>query len=50
MVSWLKWNQIHLVAVPRSDQDSAFSGIALSEPSISDDWLNPDEEEAWAHL
>ena len=39
-----------LVAVPRSDKDSALSGIALSEPSLTDDWLNPDEEEAWAHL
>ena len=39
-----------LVAVPRSDKDSALSGIALSEPALSDDWLNPEEEEAWAHL
>jgi hypothetical protein len=39
-----------LVAVPRSDKDSALSGIALSVPSLSDDWLNPEEEEAWAHL
>lgn len=39
-----------LVAVPRFDKDSALSGIALSEPSLADDWLNPEEEEAWAHL
>ncbi len=39
-----------LVAVPQNNNDSALSGIALSEPSLSDDWLNPDEEEAWAHL
>jgi hypothetical protein len=39
-----------LVAVPRSEKDSALSGIALSEPSLADDWLNPEEEEAWAHL
>ncbi len=26
-----------LVAVPRSNKDSAFSGIALSEPSLLDD-------------
>jgi hypothetical protein len=39
-----------LVAVPRSDKDSALSGIALSEPLLTNDWLNPDEEEAWAHL
>jgi hypothetical protein len=39
-----------LVAVPRREMDSALSGIALSEPSLADDWLNPEEEEAWAHL
>jgi hypothetical protein len=39
-----------LVAVPRIEEDSALSGIALSEPSLADDWLNPEEEEAWAHL
>ena len=39
-----------LVAVPRSQKDSALSGIALSEPSLTDDWLHPKEEEAWAHL
>ena len=38
-----------LVAVPRNEEDSALSGIALSEPSLSDDWPNPEEEEAWAH-
>jgi mRNA interferase MazF len=26
------------------------SEIALSEPSLSDDWLNPDGDEAWSHL
>jgi len=39
-----------LVAVPPSANDSALFGIALSEPSLSEDWLNPDEDEAWAHL
>ena len=39
-----------LVAVPGFEKDSALSGIALSEPSLADDWLNPEEEEAWAHL
>ena len=39
-----------LVAVPRSEKDSALSGIVLSEPALADDWLNPEEEEAWAHL
>jgi hypothetical protein len=39
-----------LVAVPRNDKDPALNGITLSEPSLSDDWLNSEEEEAWAHL
>jgi hypothetical protein len=39
-----------LVAVPRSEMDSSLSGIALSEHSLAGDWLNPEEEEAWAHL
>ncbi len=39
-----------LVAVPRSEKDSALSGTELSEPALADDWLNPDEEEAWFHL
>ena len=39
-----------VVAVPRSEKDSALSGIALSEPSLADEWLNPEEEAAWAHL
>ena len=39
-----------MVAVPRSERDIAVSGIAPSEPSLADDWLNPDEDEAWAHL
>lgn len=39
-----------LVAVPRSQKDSALSGIVLRNPSLADDWLYPKEEEAWAHL
>ena len=39
-----------LVAVPRCIRDSVLSEIALSEPSLSDDWLNPDGDEAWSHL
>lgn len=39
-----------VVAVPGQDVDSAASGIALSEPNLSADWLNPEEDEAWAHL
>ena len=38
------------VAVPGQVIDSAATGIALSEPSLSVDWLNPEEDEAWAHL
>jgi hypothetical protein len=39
-----------LVAVQPNVNDSALCGIALSELSLSGDWLNPDEDEAWAHL
>jgi hypothetical protein len=39
-----------VVAVPDQDVDSAPSGIALSEPTLSADWLNLEEDEAWAHL
>jgi hypothetical protein len=39
-----------VVAVLEQDVDSAESGIALSEPTLSADWLNPEEDEAWAHL
>ena len=35
-----------LVAVPPSVNDSALCGNTLSEPSLSGDWLNPDEDEA----
>jgi hypothetical protein len=38
-----------LVAVPRSEKDSALSGIVLREPALAHDWLNPEEEEAWTH-
>ena len=39
-----------VVAVPGRAIDSAASGIALSEPTLSADWLHPGEDEAWAHL
>jgi hypothetical protein len=38
------------VAVPGRVIDSAESGIALSERSLSVDWLNPGEDKAWPHL
>jgi hypothetical protein len=39
-----------VVAVPQQDVDSAASGVALSERTLSADWLNPEEDEAWVHL
>ena len=39
-----------MVAVPRSEEDLALSGIEFSEPLLADYLLNPEEEEAWAHL
>jgi hypothetical protein len=38
------------VAVPGPVIDSVASGIALSEFSLSIDWLNQEEDQAWAHL
>ena len=38
------------VAVPGPVIDSVASGIALSESSLSIDWLNQEEDPAWAHL
>jgi hypothetical protein len=38
-----------LVAVPHKETDSAISGIGLSEPSLADDWLNTEADDAWAH-
>lgn len=31
-------------------QDEALSGAALSQASLSTDWLHEDEDAAWAHL
>ncbi len=39
-----------LLAVPRLETDSAISGLVLCEPSLAADWLNTEEDEAWAHL
>lgn len=39
-----------LVAIPKTELDTALSGIALSEPSHSADWNNPEEDAAWAHV
>ena len=38
------------VAVSGPVIDSVASGIALSESSLSIDWLNQEEDPAWAHL
>jgi hypothetical protein len=38
------------VSVPCEETDSAISGIILSEQSLASDWLNTEEDAAWAHL
>lgn len=38
------------VSIPRKDRDSAVCGLELSERSLAEDWLNVEEDEAWAHL
>jgi len=32
------------------ERDSAVCGLELSERSLAEDWLNVEEDEAWAHL
>jgi hypothetical protein len=39
-----------LVALPQTELDTAVSGFALSESSLSADCNNPEEGKAWAHL
>jgi hypothetical protein len=38
------------VSVPSDETDSVISGVVLSERSLAVDWLNSEEEAAWAHL
>lgn len=38
------------VSVPGDDPDSVVSGVVLSETALAADWLNSEEEAAWAHL
>ncbi|MDP3330468.1 MAG: hypothetical protein Q8S55_00510 [Methylococcaceae bacterium] len=38
-----------LVTFTHAD-DEALSGLALSETSLTTDWLNDQEDDAWAHL
>ena len=38
------------VAVPGDDPDAVISGVVLSERTLAADWLNSEEEAAWAHL
>jgi len=50
-------NPVHLktgskvfVSVPSDDPESVISGVVLSETALAADWLNSEEEAAWAHL
>ena len=38
------------VSVPSDDPDSVINGVVLSETALAADWLNSEEEAAWAHL
>ncbi len=35
---------------PGEPSDSSLCGARLSEPALAEDWLNPEEDAAWAHL
>ena len=50
-------NPVHLktgskvfVSIPSEAPDSVVSGVVLSEGALAADWLNSEEESAWAHL
>lgn len=50
-------NPVHLktgskvfASVPSDDPESVISGVVLSETALAADWLNSEEEAAWAHL
>jgi hypothetical protein len=38
------------VSFPGDDSDADISGVDLSERVLAADWLNSEEEAAWAHL
>jgi hypothetical protein len=38
------------VSVPSDEPDSVISGVVLCERTLAADWLNSEEEAAWAHL
>lgn len=46
----LKTGSKVFVSVPGDDPDSVISGVALSETALAADWLNAEEDAAWAHL
>jgi hypothetical protein len=46
----LKKGEKVFVFVPSDEPDSVISGFFLSERTLAADWLNSEEEAAWAHL
>lgn len=46
----LKTGSKVFVSVPSDAPDSVIRGVVLSETALAVDWLNAEEEAAWAHL
>ncbi len=40
----------HRVLVTLLDEPAADETLLLAEPALAEDWLKPEEEDAWAHL
>ena len=40
----------HRVLVTLLDESGVDETSLLSEPALAEDWLKPEEDEAWAHL
>lgn len=46
----IKLEKPHRAIVTILEEAAAPEVSLLSEKSLAEDWLNPEEEEAWAHL
>jgi hypothetical protein len=39
-----------VISAPSDEPDSVINGVDLSERTLAAEWLNSEEEAAWAHL
>ena len=46
----LKLRRSHRVLVTLLDEPVCDDALLLAEPALAEDWLRPEEDDAWAHL